>query len=199
MTQDTIQQLVSRETFHKLSLYVDNLVKWQKKINLVSNSTLEDIWNRHILDAIQLLPFLPYTSSKIIDFGTGAGIPGLILAICGYDNITLIESDKRKCAFLMDSSRLTQAKVSIINQRIEEATPFAADFIISRACADIQQLLQYSYPFYQKNTVCLFPKGENYAKEIEEASKKWDFDYETNQSTTDSRGKIIKIYNISKT
>lgn len=199
MIQNTILNLVSRETYANLSLYVDTLVKWQNKINLIGKNTVEDIWTRHILDALQLLPLIPEPSASIIDIGSGAGIPGLILAIAGHNNITLIESDKRKCAFLMECARVCKSNVSIKNQRVEALPPFPADYIISRACADIQQLLHYSYPFYHKNTVCLFPKGENYAKEIGDASILWDFSYELIQSSSDSRGKIIKMYTISKT
>jgi 16S rRNA (guanine527-N7)-methyltransferase len=199
MIHNTILDLVSRETYNNLSLYVDTLIKWQYKINLISKNTIDDIWTRHILDALQLLPLIPEKSANTIDIGSGAGIPGLILAIAGHANMTLIESDKRKCAFLMECARLCKVNVSIINQRIEDIIPFPADYILSRACADIQQLLHYSYPFYYKKTVCLFPKGENYAKEIGDASIQWNFGYELIQSSSDSRGKIIKMYTISKT
>jgi 16S rRNA (guanine527-N7)-methyltransferase len=198
MNKDALLEFVSRETLHKLEIYVALLLKWQTKINLISNTTVNDVWKRHILDAIQLLSFYDHETSTLLDIGTGAGIPGLLLAIAGNKKTILVESDTRKSAFLKEAARVTDSNVEIHNKRIESLKFQDIDVITSRACANIHQLLIYSSNFLSNNTVCLFPKGENYTKEVEEAQKNWHFSYDVFPSLSDSSGNIIKIYNITK-
>lgn len=198
MDKEALLEFVSRETLHKLEIYVALLLKWQSKINLISNTTISDVWNRHVLDAIQLLNFYDHKSTTLLDIGTGAGIPGLLLAIAGNKKTFLVESDTRKCVFLKEAARVTNCDVEIHNSRIENLKFQDIDVITSRACANIHQLLTYASNFLSNNTVCLFPKGENYTKEVEEAQKTWHFSYDVFPSLSDSSGNIIKIYNITK-
>ena len=181
MSHQRIANNVSRETLTRLEIYVETLLKWQKKINLISNNTISTIWQRHIEDAIQLTQYITDKHGTIMDIGTGAGIPGLILSMCGYPNLILVESDTRKCAFLREASQLCKVTPKIINKRIETIENQKVDVLLSRACAPINTLITYGHRFLKNNSVCLFPKGENYIKEIEEAKKFWDFDFEVFQ------------------
>jgi 16S rRNA (guanine527-N7)-methyltransferase len=184
---------VSRETVHRLSLYHDLLIKWQSKTNLVSDDSLANAWRRHFLDSLQLLPQLPSLSSIIIDLGSGAGFPGMVLAIAGGSNVHLIESDTKKISFLQEVARVTQTKVHLHHQRIEQVSGLAGDVIVARGCSDLNQLLSYASTFVSHGTICLFHKGKNYSNDISDAKKYWQFDHVIIPSVTDQQGVIIKI------
>lgn len=191
---------VSRETFKKLSLYYDLLIKWQSKINLISDQTISDIWSRHFLDSLQLLKHIPKTlkNPAMIDIGTGAGFPGMALAIYGVGEIHLIESDGKKISFLKEVSRITESKVFIHHDRIENVKLDKCDIILSRACSDLNQLLNLSSKNVSRETFSLFHKGKNYSNELEEAKKHWSFDTEIFPSVTDQNGVIVKLSNINR-
>ncbi len=189
---------VPRETIDKLYLYEHTLSKWQKSINLISKTTIPDIWTRHFLDSAQLSDFIPDRAATILDIGSGAGFPSMVLAIMGYLNIHLVESDSKKCAFLREISRTCNVSPTISNLRIENLPPLPCDVILSRACAPLVLLISYAVPFLTKKTYCLFPKGQNYTKEIDDALELWDFEYTIIPSLSDASGKIIKITHISK-
>ncbi|MBY0272210.1 MAG: 16S rRNA (guanine(527)-N(7))-methyltransferase RsmG [Alphaproteobacteria bacterium] len=187
---------VSRETFEKLKVYQQTLETWQKKLNLISSSTLPHIWERHFEDSLQLLPYLPLFRSNLVDLGSGAGFPGLVLAITRPDflNVTLIESDLKKCVFLENVSRETNTPVTILNERIEALKkPLKFNIIVARGLAPLSLLIDYAVPLMDINCVCLFLKGKEYENEIENSRKKWDFNLELFPSLTDSRGRILKI------
>jgi 16S rRNA (guanine527-N7)-methyltransferase len=135
-------QNVSRETYDKLRIYEKTLIKWQGSINLISKSTINDIWVRHFLDSAQLYPFISKIKGNIFDFGSGAGFPGLILAIMGHKNITLVESDQKKCTFLREVARLSETDVSILHSRIENLEFRRVDLIMSRALAPLSKLIE---------------------------------------------------------
>ncbi len=189
---------VSRETYEKLSVFHNLLIKWQQKINLISNDTISDIWNRHILDSLQLQILIPDTESLIVDMGAGAGFPGLVLAISGYKNVTLIESDAKKITFLREAARVTGAAVSLAHSRIEENILPPQNFVLARACSELSALLAYAFPFLSHETTCLFHKGKNYSKEIEEANEDWQFDHAVIPSLTSDQGVIVKLSNVRK-
>ena len=111
---------VSRETFEKLIAYAELLLKWQSKINLVGKNTISDLWDRHMLDSIQLNKWIPNETNIITDFGSGAGFPGLVLAIVCGKTVHLIEASKKKSAFLREAARITQAPVILHEGRIEK-------------------------------------------------------------------------------
>lgn len=189
---------VSRETFSKFLLYKDLLLKWQAKINLVGDDTIADLWGRHFLDSIQLMPLLPKTKKPIVDFGTGAGFPGMVLAIMGIPNIHLIESDQKKISFLKEAARITQADVKIHSGRVENTKIHEAGVVTARALAPLSQLLEYTFPHVSHETICLFPKGKNWDMEIKDAQTKWQFDYQTTPSITDPNAIILSISHLER-
>lgn len=185
----------------KLNEYVNLLLEWNKKINLIGKSTIEDIYIRHIKDSTQLLKFLSETELKnsvFADFGTGAGIPGIILSICGIKKIYLLEKSPRKCEFLNEARKISNNSISIINKNIFDIKNIKFDIIVSRALAPLDELLNMVYPFCKKNTKCILLKGKKTNEEIVLALKKFNFEYELFNSETSNEGKIIIINKISK-
>lgn len=192
-------QNVPRETFDKISVYVSLLEKWQKSINLVSKDTA-DIWGRHIEDSAQLIKYISEVEGReIVDMGSGGGLPGIVLAcLLPGNQFYLIESDKKKCIFLNETARVCELKnVSIICERIENWSG-QGDIIVSRALAPLELLMEYSVPKMQKDAYCLFPKGQNWDKEIAKAQDSWDFQYTAHQSTTREDAAIIEIHQLRR-
>jgi 16S rRNA (guanine527-N7)-methyltransferase len=188
-------QNVSRETFSRLELYHSLLLKWQKACNLVSNNTIPDAWNRHFVDCFQLVNHID-SNLSVLDMGSGAGFPGLVLSISGFTQVTLVESDSKKVEFMKNVSRETFCNVEIINDRIQNINNRNFDVITSRALSSLTNLLDWSYPFMDPQTsYCLFPKGENWFNEIEEARSSWVFDCERFPSLTNVSSCILKIKN----
>lgn len=189
---------VSRETFHKLELYHQLLLKWQKKINLVSPTTISNAWERHFFDSVQLFYLLSDEDKTIFDLGSGAGFPGLVLSIMGKSGISLIEVDQKKCSFLFEVIRQTFSNAKIINQRIEKVNfDKKANVITSRACASLNELLNYSYPLLSLNGRCLFLKGKDWEKEIEEAQRKWMFHVKHYPNRVSGDGCVLEINSIT--
>lgn len=198
---DIISSYVSRETKERLVLYSTLLKKWNPKINLVSSSTLEVLWSRHMLDSIQFYKYIPENAKKWIDIGSGGGFPGLVLAILAHErksptDITLIESDTRKSAFLRTVARETGMKVTVLAKRIEETPGLEADIITSRALADLTTLLGYSRPHLAETGFALLAKGRNWEKEVISARKIWQFQCTPHKSETDKDAVILKIQGI---
>ena len=190
---------VSRETFDRLSTYHDLLLKWQPKINLVSSETLSDAWRRHFLDSAQIAPYLLARGGIIVDMGSGAGFPGMVAAILGVKDIHLIESDAKKISFLQEVARTTKTAVTLHHQRIEKISEIKkADVILARACADLNQLLNYASYFVSHETTCLFHKGKNWAMEIEDAKENWSFKHQVFPSVTDREAAIIELSNVER-
>ncbi len=189
---------VSHETFERLSLYQNLLLKWQKSINLISNDTISDIWNRHFLDSLQLIPHIVNKEKIIVDLGSGAGFPAMPIAIFGYKNIHLIESDIRKSAFLREVARITETTVEIHNCRIEDNPIDKIDIYTSRACSSLDNLLQLIALKVPRETICLFHKGKNYSKEEEEARRNFQYNLSVFPSISHSQGVILKLSNIKE-
>lgn len=194
---------VSRETFLKLKTYQTMLAEWQQKFNLVSSTTLEDSWSRHFLDSAQLFPLLPKSAKVMYDFGSGAGFPGMVLAIMASEKmpelqVNLVESTTKKTLYLNAVREATGTKVNVLNQRIENLPPAKADVITSRALASLNDLLGYAVRFCKTETICIFPKGKKYAEELAEAHKHWKFKCEILPSQQSDEGRILIISNLSK-
>jgi 16S rRNA (guanine527-N7)-methyltransferase len=186
-----------------LQVYYDLLFKWQKTINLVSPSTLNNVWQRHFEDSLQIIKYLPANTNKVSDLGSGAGFPGLVIAMQRADiQMTLIESDSRKCAFLKTVSRETiLPNIEIINDRIESVIDdLTPDIVTSRALASLKQLISLTHMQWRnnKNFKLLLLKGADYQKEIDEALKKYHFDYEVHASQTSTHSAILSVYNMSQ-
>ncbi len=184
---------VSRETIERLEAYVRVLDKWGRRINLVSRASMADVWRRHLLDSEQILDYLPSPCGRLMDFGSGAGFPGLVLAILGVEGVELVESDGRKCAFLAEVARVAGASVTIHNARIEDLPPTPAHVITARAFAPLSKLLQYAHPFWAPHTRLIALKGAHIDKELTAATKYWSMQTERHPSLTDPTGTVLCI------
>ena len=192
-------QNVSRETYEKFIIFHKTLIKWQNSINLISKNTIENIWERHFLDSAQLYKITKDFKGNIIDFGSGAGFPGLILAMMGHKKIHLVESDQKKCTFLREVSMLSETNITVHNSRIENLEYFDVELITARALAPLNKLIDYAESFVNKSLTknntpkMLFLKGKSDRQEISNLIQKQDFSIEEFQSITDKYGKILYI------
>ena len=202
--QDYIAQIhtftsISMEMSTLLRTYVELLLHWNKKINLIGARQEDKIWERHVIDCAQLVRHIPPGTGDLIDFGSGAGLPGIILAIMTNKQVHLIESDKRKCAFLREAaSKLELKNVYIHAERIETIKPWPVEYITARALAPLHSLLELTNPFTHTKTSTFFLKGKTLEQEISDAKLNWDFHYEVFQSITDSHGSVISIHSTHK-
>jgi len=164
-------------------------------MNLVSAKSLGDVWKRHVWDSAQLFPYLPPETKKLVDLGSGAGFPGLVLAIMLGEGarVVLYESIAKKCRFLEEAASRTGAPVEVRNGRIEEAKREAFDAVTARACAPLDQLLSYAVRFQGKNTHCLFLKGQSVGAELTDAYKSWSMTVNQHPSRSGPSGVILDI------
>ena len=188
---------VSRETFLRLKEYEKLLFKWNAKINLVSRSTLDNFWNRHVLDSAQFLSSVGEKAGKWVDLGSGGGLPGLVVAILSdeiepVNELFLVEADVRKAVFLKTVCRELGLKVEVYNNRIEELPPMSANIVSARALAPLKTLCLYAKNHLEKGGVAVFAKGENWKAELVEAQKKWIFSYEAVKSTL-HEGSVVLV------
>lgn len=186
---------VSRETLEK---YVAMLLKWNQKINLIGPSTESEIWERHIKDSLQIVPLIPKDAASIADLGSGAGLPGLVIASQISTPITLIERDQRKCAFLAEAIRICEfSHVTLSNS--DASNPQSKYLVITaRALASLDKLLTLSEHMIMENSICFFPKGKSYASEVAEAQVTWNFDYHVTPSLTQTDAVILTVSNIKR-
>jgi len=187
---------VSRETTDQLEAMVATLGRWQKAINLVGKATLQDIWSRHILDSAQLVPLIPQDAKSLTDLGSGGGFPGLVVAALRPDlDITLIESDARKGAYLGEAARrmgLVKPPKVVIG-RIEAVPPAKAEVVTARALAPLGQLLAWASPHRADPAICLFHKGKGWQVELTEAGLDWDIEAQPFPSATDRDAVLLRI------
>jgi 16S rRNA (guanine527-N7)-methyltransferase len=178
----------------RLVVFADILRRWNERINLVSQSDITSLWPRHIDDSLQLLPHLPCQPGPAIDLGSGAGFPGLILAIASGLRFHLVESDRRKAAFLREAARETEAPIVLHNARIEDVTlEHPAVVLTARALAPLPELLGWARRHLAADGVCLFLKGRQTQAELTQARRQWQMDVELLPSRTDPAGTILKI------
>lgn len=192
--------VVSRETTVGLEAYVENLLRWNAKINLVSRSTEAEVWTRHIADSAQVmaLAIKDNLSGHWVDVGSGGGLPGLVLAILAREyqpesRFTLVESDKRKAAFLADTSQRLGLRAQIRSERIEKVDPLGADILTARAFAPLPRLLELCHRHLSDGAVALLLKGESYLDEVTDAKKSWNFSVQDTISATNSASRLIKL------
>jgi 16S rRNA (guanine527-N7)-methyltransferase len=188
---------VSRETLGRLKLFASLLEDWNARLNLVSAGSLPDVWRRHIWDSAQLIDLIPTEVSSLVDLGSGAGFPGLILAILlrerGNVRTVLYEATTKKCSFLNEAAVRTGAPVEIRNGRIENADREPFDALTARACAPLEKLLSYAQAFQGANTINLFLKGQSVAVELTKARKSWTLDAIRHPSRSDPSGAILEV------
>ena len=189
----------SPETAARLAAYGDLLLRWNTRINLISDETAAEIDQRHIADCAQLQPLLP-PEGPIADIGSGAGLPGLVLAIVQPEReVHLVESDKRKAAFLVEASaQLKLPFVRVHACRAENAKLPPLSAITARALAPLATLLPYADKFLAPGGVAVFPKGKTAEKELTEAAQGWQFMCERFPSTTNPEATILRLSNIHR-
>ncbi|MEM6682675.1 MAG: 16S rRNA (guanine(527)-N(7))-methyltransferase RsmG [Pseudomonadota bacterium] len=210
MTQDgrghvLAHYAIDSQAAQKLDAYAALLAKWQRKINLVGSKTLAQLWTRHIWDSAQLGRYLPgagstQSSPVILDIGSGAGLPGLILAALTPAQVHSVESDTRKIAFQRQAvmAMKLSTKVVLHNKRIETLPRFQSDVITARAFASLPNILDMSVPFATENTLWILPKGENVGSELEEATKCWTFHVEQVHSETEDSARILLLSDVRR-
>ena len=180
----------------KIDKYVFELLEFNKHTNLIGKSTLQNIWERHIADSLQLSFFIEKKNIKIFDLGTGGGLPGIPLSILGYQNVFMVDSVGKKIDFIRDIIKKLSLSAKTEKKRIERLNIGKADLIVSRALAPLNKLLSYSLFLSNKNTTCLFLKGRNVYNEIEMAKKNFYFNFQTFKSISSKEGCVLKIKNI---
>lgn len=182
----------------RLARFADLLATWNARINLVADCDAAAIQTRHIADSAQLAPLLPATAGPIADLGSGGGLPGIVLAIIVRQPFHLVESDRRKCAFLVEAcSQLGVHHVQIHPMRIEETIlpPLAA--VTARALAPLSTLLGHAARLLAPGGIAIFPKGRSAEAEIAEAHRHWSFDIERTASCTDPEAVILRVSRLS--
>ncbi|MBX9821160.1 16S rRNA (guanine(527)-N(7))-methyltransferase RsmG [Afipia birgiae] len=195
---------VSRETGARLDRYVDLLVQWQAKTNLIAPSTLPQLWTRHVSDSLQLLDLAP-NARRWLDFGSGGGFPGVVLACAMAEhegaNVQLVERNAKKAAFLREALRVTGAAGSVVLADIGDyvdslQTP--VDCITARAVAPLHMLLGFAAPLVQQGTKALFLKGQDVEAELTEATKYWNIEPLLHPSRTGGHGWIVELNAIER-
>ena len=190
--------LIKENQLSLIEKYLELLSKNNLHTNLVGKSTLFKPWTSHVLDSIQVVSFIKDKRKSILDMGTGAGLPGVILSICGFKKITLVDSNGKKIKFLKLVNSSLGLKINLILGRLEKIHDIKYDIITSRALANLDLLFTYSQKFIKKNTVLIFLKGKTVNEEIDFAKKNWKFDFVKHQSISDKRGSLIIIKNLKK-
>jgi 16S rRNA (guanine527-N7)-methyltransferase len=195
---------VSRETLDRLDRFVETLLAWQQRINLIAPSTEPKLWTRHIADSLQLLALAPQAKTWV-DLGSGGGFPGLVIACALADKpgarVHLVESSAKKAAFLREAARAIGAPAQIHAIRIEdfvENLAMAVDVVTARALAPLVRLLAATYPLLKTGTLGLFPKGQDVDAELTEAAKCWSIQSSLASSLTDPKAKIVRVTGIEK-
>jgi 16S rRNA (guanine527-N7)-methyltransferase len=186
---------VSHETETVLREFQKLFEKWNSKINLVSKS--EDIWNRHILDSLQLVKYVPH-ETVLVDIGSGGGFPGIILSIAGVKNVNLVESDRRKCQFLEEAKIKFSLDCKIHNDRIENINLGKVGVITSRAFSSIENIFDLSNHLINSDTIYFLHKTDFSNKELDNATKKWSFHVEQFPSVTSPTHCILKISGVKR-
>jgi 16S rRNA (guanine527-N7)-methyltransferase len=195
---------VSRETLERLTVFVDLLKKWQGSTNLIAPGTVPSVWSRHVADSAQLIPLFP-DALRWVDLGSGGGFPAVVVAIllAGRKDaaVHLIESDQRKCAFLRQAIRATEAPATVHAGRIEallEGWREPVDMISSRALAPLSRLFPLAEPLFRLGAKATFHKGLDFDEEISEASKSWNADLVIHRSRIESAGVILEIRHLAR-
>ena len=194
---------VSRETLDALKYFEDLVVLWNPAINLISNSSISDLWSRHIVDSAQLFLFTLPDEGLWLDVGSGGGFPGIVVSIVAKElapslRVVLVESDNRKCVFLRTVIRELGLSVKVINDRIENVKLDDVVYLSARALRNLNSLLFIVENNVSRETVCVFPKGRSYKKELVESQKNWKFDFNLIDSNTSEDSKVIVLKGLER-
>ncbi|WP_316354617.1 16S rRNA (guanine(527)-N(7))-methyltransferase RsmG [Candidatus Trichorickettsia mobilis] len=187
---------VSRETLTALEDYIQLVSEWNKSINLLSRNTTDELLKRHIVDCLQIMNFIKDRNIHVVDVGSGAGLPGVILSIAGINMVTLVEANSKKAAFLLQAAQISSNKIEIINARIEDIN-IECDVVTGRALADLNMIFSYVEHLAVKDKYLLL-KGSKYQEELIKAQKNWQFDHIIHDSILSNTSKILEINNLVK-
>jgi 16S rRNA (guanine527-N7)-methyltransferase len=189
---------ISRETSERLERFAALLLRWNRTVNLIARNDEQRLWERHIADSLQLAALMQPVPNRAIDLGSGAGFPGLVLAIATGVPFDLIEADQRKAAYLREAARITGAVVQVHATRIEAAQIIPAPLMTARALAPLPKLLDLAAPLLAPGGVCLFQKGANVQTELTEAASQWHMQVEILPSQTAPEACILRISDLSR-
>lgn len=194
---------VSRETFDALKAYEALVQRWTPAINLVSKSTVAQLWDRHIADSAQVFAYCPESTRSWVDLGSGGGFPGLVVAILAKEfrpelHVTLVEADLRKATFLRQAAQSLGLAATVRSERIESLPPLAADVLSARALAALPDLLAYAEKHLRPGGVAIFPKGARFQDELQAARAFWDFNVDSRPSLSEGDAAILVIRNIQR-
>lgn len=198
------QYNVSRETIEKLHKFVKLLTDWNQKMNLVSRNSLDCVWERHVLDSVQLIKYIPSSINHLLDIGSGSGFPAVVLAVLMQEKmpqakVTMVESIAKKTLYLKDvCEKLGLNNVNVINSRVESISLSAPDIITARAVASLEVLCGYAAKIGSNNTESLFLKGRSYETELTEAQKNWKFNLQIYPNNYCDDGVILKLSKLRK-
>jgi 16S rRNA (guanine527-N7)-methyltransferase len=182
----------------RLDEYARLLLRWNRRINLISRADEPAVWTRHILDCAQLVPLLPTGPGTLVDLGSGGGLPGLVLAILTAWDVHLVESDQRKATFLREAARVTAADATVHARRAESLRLPPARAVTARALAPVSTLLSLAMPLLAEDGVCLFPKGRGVEAELTEAASGWHMRVERFPSRTSPDASVLRISEIRR-
>ena len=189
---------LSKNQVEKIEFFILKIINYNKHTNLIGKSTIENIWDRHILDCLQLSKYINDKKLRVFDIGTGAGLPGVLLSIVGFKNIVMADSVKKKTDFIKTIIKELSLDAKVQNKRIENVKIIKQNIIVSRALAPLSRLLTYALLHSEKNTTLFFLKGRSVNKEIDIAMKNFYFDFKKLESISVGEGCILKINNFIK-
>ncbi|WP_346429250.1 16S rRNA (guanine(527)-N(7))-methyltransferase RsmG [Roseinatronobacter domitianus] len=203
MMPQSLDGNVSRETHEKLQALEALVRRWNPRINLVAASTLDDLWARHIVDSMQVFELVGQPVTSWVDLGSGGGFPGIVCAIMALEQMpdchfTLVESDKRKAAFLLVCQQQFSLNLTVRVERAEQLSPVSADVVSARALAPLPQLLPLVHRHLALGGIALLPKGKNHMAELEAARAEWQFDVTSHDSKTDESARILALKDIQR-
>lgn len=187
---------VSRETELRLERFERLIIARNQSLSLISHTTEPDIWVRHFLDSAQLAELIPDSQTAVVDIGTGAGFPGLVLAILGLPNVHLVENNIQKVEFLRSVAAELDLPVTIHPMKSEAVRPFPVGVVTARALKPLGQLIGLSRRLIGPGTVCLFPKGRRAEEELQTAGLRWRMTVERFPSVTDPDSTIFRLTNV---
>jgi 16S rRNA (guanine527-N7)-methyltransferase len=192
--------IVPRGTMDQIEFFIDFLQKENEVQNLVSKASMSEIWNRHILDSVQLLRFAPSPDANWIDLGTGAGFPGIIIALLHSGHVTLVEERKKRAEFLMKAVELLAIgnKVRVAKTRVERMKEESFAVISARAFAPLAKIFTLGERFSTEKTRWILPKGRNVRSELAEVQSSWQGDFRLEPSLTDADAAIIVAERVSR-
>lgn len=203
MTEDEakawLTERVSRETFERLQVYEAQLHKWQRTVNLVASNTLDEVWSRHFVDSAQLFELAPKEGTHWLDLGSGGGFPGLVVAAMGAERdrklqVTMVESDIRKCGFLREVARQTELTIHILSRRIGDIPKQSPDVISARALSGLTALIEHVRPHLAEKTCLLFPKGGRWREEVETLPQHWQTICKPIPSVTNPDAVVLRFH-----